>query len=57
MARVTSCAFGGPDLGTLYLTTSCFGLADEQLAAQPLAGCLFRVTPSVGGLPAFAYQG
>jgi sugar lactone lactonase YvrE len=57
VARVTSCAFGGPDLGTLYLTTSCFGLADEQLAAQPLAGCLFRVTPSVGGLPAFAYQG
>jgi sugar lactone lactonase YvrE len=57
VARVTSCAFGGPDLDTLYLTTSKYNLTAEQLAAQPLAGCLFRVKPGPRGVPAFAFQG
>jgi sugar lactone lactonase YvrE len=57
VARVTSCAFGGPDLDTLYITSARAGLTDEQRAAQPLAGCLFKVKPGVPGMPAFAYQG
>jgi sugar lactone lactonase YvrE len=57
VARVTSCAFGAPDLDTLYITSARAGLTDEQLAAQPLAGCLFKVRPGVRGVPAFAYQG
>jgi sugar lactone lactonase YvrE len=57
VARVTSCAFGGPDLGTLYITSARAGLTEEQLAKQPLAGCLFKVKPGVCGVPVFAYQG
>ena len=57
VARVTSCAFGAPDLDTLYITSARAGLTDEQLAAQPLAGGLFKVKPGVRGVPAFAYQG
>jgi len=57
VARVTSCAFGAPDLDTLYITSARAGLTDEQRAAQPLAGCLFKVKPGMRGMPAFAYQG
>jgi sugar lactone lactonase YvrE len=57
VARVTSCAFGGPDLTTLYITTAREGLTEEQRAAQPLAGGLFKVQPGVAGVRAFAYCG
>ena len=57
VARVTSCAFGGPELDTLYLTSSQYNLTAEQLADQPLAGCLFKVRPGVRGLPAVAFRG
>jgi sugar lactone lactonase YvrE len=57
VARVTSCAFGGPKLDTLYLTSACQGLTREQLATQPLAGGLFQVKPGVCGLRAPAYAG
>ena len=57
VARVTSCAFGGPDLATLYITSASAGLTREQLAAQPLAGGLFKVKPGVKGVRAFAYRG
>ena len=57
VARVTSCAFGGPDFDTLYITSARQNFTAEQLAAQPLAGCLFRTRPGVRGLPAFAFQG
>lgn len=57
VARVTSCAFGDADLGTLYVTSARDGLTDEQVAAQPLAGGLFKVRPGVRGISAFAYAG
>ena len=57
VARVTSCAFGGPGLDTLYVTSSGQGLTAEQLGAQPLAGGLFRMRPGVSGLRAQAYAG
>ncbi len=57
VARVTSCAFGGEDLGTLYITTARVGLTEAQLKEQPLAGGLFQVRPGVRGLPAFSYRG
>jgi sugar lactone lactonase YvrE len=41
--NVTSCAFGGPGLLDLYITTARVGLSPEQLQAQPLAGSLFRI--------------
>jgi sugar lactone lactonase YvrE len=48
---VTCCAFGGPDLTDLYITTMHLGLSDEGRRAQPLAGALFRCRPGVRGLP------
>jgi sugar lactone lactonase YvrE len=48
----TSCAFGGPDLDTLYVTSARFTMSDEHLAANPHEGGLFAVKPGVSGLPA-----
>ena len=50
-ANVTKLAFGGDDLTTVYATTATKGLAPGDLAAQPLAGGLFRFTAAVPGLP------
>jgi len=47
-ARVTKCAFGGPALDQLYITTAS---PDEPAPDQPHAGGLFRVFPGVTGLP------
>lgn len=47
VSRPTSCAFGGSDLSTLYITSASVGLDQEDLASQPLAGGLFAC--SVGG--------
>ncbi len=49
-SRVTSCAFGGPELDQLFITTAAFEREQEALA-----GALFRVAPGVRGLasPAF----
>ena len=37
------CSFGGPDLSTLYVTTSLALVATEEAAEQPLAGGLFAI--------------
>lgn len=52
----TSCTFGGPDLGRLYITSARRGLSEEQLADQPQAGGLFMTVPGVKGVaePLFA---
>ena len=56
-ARITSCAFGGPDLTDLYITSARDGLSPRQLAEQPLAGGLFAVTPGAAGLPITPFAG
>ncbi|MCV2368058.1 SMP-30/gluconolactonase/LRE family protein [Paucibacter oligotrophus] len=48
--------FGGADLRTLYITTASEGRSVEELAAQPLAGCVLRVRVEVAGLPANLLQ-
>ncbi len=50
VSQPTKCAFGGPDLSTLYVTSARTGLADEQLEREPLAGSLFSFNPGVRGL-------
>ena len=50
-SQVTSCAFGGPGLDTLYITSARMNLSSERLAAEPAAGALFAVRPGVTGLP------
>lgn len=54
VSQVTACTFGGPDLGTLYVTTSQIG-ADTK--AQPASGALFAVRPGVCGRPAETFAG
>jgi sugar lactone lactonase YvrE len=54
VTRVTSCAFGPPDLGTLYITTS---RQDVDPAAQPAAGALFAARVGAVGLPTLPYGG
>jgi sugar lactone lactonase YvrE len=51
--QVTACAFGGPDLGTLYITTSRHAMESPE----PLAGALFTARPLVGGRQAPAFAG
>lgn len=48
--KPTSCAFGGPDLATLYVTTAVWDLEGDALARQPQAGGLFAFEPGVRGL-------
>lgn len=55
--NVTSCAFGGPDLADLYITTARAGLAPDALAAHPAAGGLFHIRPGVRGTPTEAFAG
>ena len=46
---VTSCAFGGDDLGTLYITTAAGGLSADELSSSPDAGALFAANVGIGG--------
>jgi sugar lactone lactonase YvrE len=48
----TMCSFGGADLRTLYITTARQNRPAEELAAQPLAGCVLSLRVDVPGLPA-----
>ena len=51
VSRVTSLAFGGADLRTLYITSSSYRLTPEQHAAQQFAGAVFGMRTAVPGLP------
>lgn len=50
--KVTSCAFGGPDLDQLYVTTASVEMSAEELEKYPLSGSVFVVDLNVKGLPA-----
>lgn len=52
VSQPSSCTFGGPDLGDLYITSAREDLPPDRLAREPLAGSLFRCRPGVRGLPA-----
>lgn len=56
-ARVTSCAFGGPNLDELYITSARAGISEDALKGQPHAGGLFKAKPGVHGIEAFAFAG
>ena len=56
--RPTSCAFGGPDRATLFITTAWEGLDDDARARQPDSGRVFAISGlGVRGLPCQAYRG
>jgi sugar lactone lactonase YvrE len=50
--EVTSVAFGGEDLSTLYITTVREWVDNETLEKYPYSGGLFSVKPGVKGIPA-----
>ncbi len=54
---VTSTCFGGAGLDELFITTARDGLTPAQVAAQPLAGSVFRWRPGVRGLAAATFAG
>ena len=57
-ASLTSaCAFGGPHLADLYVTSISLSLSSHDLEKQPHAGGLFRTRPGPRGLPSKAFTG
>jgi sugar lactone lactonase YvrE len=48
--RPTSCAFGGADLTTLFITSARDGLSDRELEEAPLSGSLLALETSVRGI-------
>ena len=55
--RPTSCAFGGPDLDRLYVTSASIGLQKDELEMQPCAGGLFLLETGARGVPQVPYSG
>jgi sugar lactone lactonase YvrE len=45
------CAFIGPNLDEMVVTSAREHLTPEQLAREPYAGGLFRLNPGVRGVP------
>jgi len=54
-SHITNCAFGGPDLRTLFISSARFGLTPDQLQAEALAGGLFAVRLDGPGVPAHVF--
>ncbi|HET6521251.1 MAG TPA: SMP-30/gluconolactonase/LRE family protein [Geminicoccaceae bacterium] len=55
--QVTCCAFGGPDLTTLYVTTARENYTERDLRDDPLAGSVFAVEVGVRGVPEPKFRG
>ena len=53
----TSCAFAGPALDVLYITTARYQESGPALAAQPHAGGVFRIRTDTRGRPAGVFPG
>jgi len=56
VSQVTSAAFGGTDLSTLYITTARENFTPADLREQPHAGDIFACTPGVTGRPPFLFD-
>lgn len=48
--NVTSCAFGGENLETLYITTASIDMNSDERNAYTNAGAIFKVKPGVKGV-------
>jgi sugar lactone lactonase YvrE len=57
VSQPSSCAFGGPDLKTMYITSATLDLTPAQREREPLAGGLFAIEMDVAGLPANVFGG
>ena len=54
--QCTCCAFAGPGLNRLYVTTATEGWSDEQRRAEPAAGLVYRFDTDATGLPAAPFR-
>lgn len=55
--HVTSCAFGGRDLDTLFITTARVDTPAEALVSHPQTGAIFAMKPGVRGVRAAEFAG
>lgn len=55
--HVTSLTFGGPDLGTLYVTSSQLRLSDDERTRQLFAGHVIACEPGVRGIAEAQFDG
>jgi sugar lactone lactonase YvrE len=55
--RPTRCAFVGPDLAQLAVTSARIGLDAPELAAAPLSGMVLLLDPEARGLPTPLFAG
>ena len=55
-AQSTSCAFAGPGLHRLYVTTATEDFSDEQRRADPAAGLVYRFETPATGRPAAPFR-
>jgi sugar lactone lactonase YvrE len=49
VSKPTSCCFGGPEYGQLFVTTATRGLSEERRRAEPLAGRVMVLDVGVRG--------
>jgi sugar lactone lactonase YvrE len=56
-SQSSACAFGGPDLKHLYITSARHAISDEALEKEPHAGGLFMAEVDVPGVPAAKFAG
>jgi sugar lactone lactonase YvrE len=54
--ETTSCAFAGPDLHRLYVTTATEDWTDEERLADPKAGLVYRFETNATGRPADPFR-
>jgi sugar lactone lactonase YvrE len=57
VARTSCCAFGGPSLDKLYITTASVDVGPEEAAEQPNAGGLFVYEPGLRGASSYSFAG
>lgn len=57
VSQVTSVAFGGEALDTLFVTSAAHMLTPDGLRREPLAGATFCCRPGPTGLPAVQFAG
>lgn len=55
-AQTTSCAFAGPGLHRLYVTTATEDFSDEERRADPAAGLVYRFETTATGRPAAPFR-
>ena len=51
VSQPTMCAFAGPALDELYVTSATDKLTQDQLQREPCAGGLLRLRPGERGIP------